>query len=702
MAAPLGILGSRVARRVLLLFVVGALVPVAVMAAASFRAMTTQLRQQSEERLRQVSKNARQAVMQQLILTEAGVRLAAEALKRGGSSATPALPASITGLAVTEDGGLPRPIMGDTFPVPLLLEGEKDHLRRGDMVMKINFSTAHPIMAVLELPPEGGRSRTLWAGVEGDSIWGAAERFASGGATRDFCVVAGREPLYCQSGRTLTTDAFLASGDSAVSGTVVVPSPEGELIIGHAELFLEAAFAAPPIRVLVTEAVSDLYGADLALFRYSFGVALALGLLMVVLLATIQVRRTMTPLDALTEGTVRLAEGDLSTRVSVSSGDEFETLAASFNGMAQRLGVQFQTMEAGRAIDRAVLSAMDRDGVVDALLGRFDAMVPCSSLAILILKRGTHHRASLFWRHPGEASRSEADVVLSPYDLDWIGESPDHRVVEELAQRPPFLVDAIDALGPSPLVVLPMTSQEQLLGAVVFETLGNRAPDAEVIRRGRQVADQAAVALDAVRMVGELEETNLGALRALARSIDAKSRWTAGHSERVTELSLRLGRALGLSAVDLDILHRGGLLHDVGKIGVPARLLDHSGVLTKEDWDLVREHPIIGGRILEPIRALAPALPIVRQHHERWDGKGYPFGLVGTQIHHLARVLTVVDTYDAMASARPYRVAMDTSAALAEIRRSRGTQFEPRIVDAFLEMMAEQASVLSAVGQTDA
>jgi putative nucleotidyltransferase with HDIG domain len=203
-------------------------------------------------------------------------------------------------------------------------------------------------------------------------------------------------------------------------------------------------------------------------------------------------------------------------------------------------------------------------------------------------------------------------------------------------------------------------------------------------------------------MVGELEETNWGALRALARAIDAKSEWTAGHSERVTELSLRLGRALGLSAVDLDILHRGGLLHDVGKIGVPARLLDHPGTLTKEDWDMVREHPIIGGRILEPIRALAPALPIVRQHHERWDGKGYPFGLVGTQIHHLARVLTVADTYDAMASARPYRGAMDTRAALAEIWRSRGTQFEPRIVDVFLEMMAEQALVLSAVGQADA
>jgi putative nucleotidyltransferase with HDIG domain len=537
--------------------------------------------------------------------------------------------------------------------------------------------------------------------VVGDSIWGAAERFASGGAIRDFCVVAGPDPLYCQSGQTLTADAFLASGDASPSGTVMARSPEGDLIIGHAELFLEAAFAAPPIRVLVTEAVSDLYGTDLALFRYSFGVALALGLLMVVLLATIQVRRTMTPLDALTEGTVRLAEGDLSTRVSVTSGDEFELLAASFNSMAQRLGVQFQTLEAGRAIDRAVLSAMDVHGVVDALLGRFKATVPCRSLAILVLKRGTPYRASLFWRARDEESRSEANVTLSPFDLDWLDEPPHHRVVEALAQRPPFLVDAFEALGPSPLVALAMKSQQQLLGAVVFEVLDDRAPDAEVIQRGRQVADQATVALDAVGMVEDLEEMYWGALRALARAIDAKSQWTAGHSERVTALALQLGRALGLSAADLDTLHRGGLLHDIGKIGVPARLLDTPGKLSKEDWDLVRQHPEIGGRILEPIRAFAPALPIVRQHHERWDGKGYPFGLAGVQIHPLARVLTVADTYDAMASSRPYRAALDTGAALAEIRRGRGTQFEPRIVDVFLEMMAQRDSVPAALGRTD-
>ena len=140
----------------------------------------------------------------------------------------------------------------------------------------------------------------------------------------------------------------------------------------------------------------------------------------------------------------------------------------------------------------------------------------------------------------------------------------------------------------------------------------------------------------------------------------------------------------------MDVLHRGGLLHDVGKIGGPAQILDSPDRLDAEGWAQVRDHPVIGGRILEPIRAFAPALPIVRQHHERWDGEGYPNGLSKDEIHPLARVLAVADTYDAMASPRPYRDALDPGVALAEIRDGAGTQFEPTLVTAFLAMMEEE------------
>jgi putative nucleotidyltransferase with HDIG domain len=242
---------------------------------------------------------------------------------------------------------------------------------------------------------------------------------------------------------------------------------------------------------------------------------------------------------------------------------------------------------------------------------------------------------------------------------------------------------------------------EQVLGALWYEpTDEGGAADVHAIERAREIADQATVALDDLRVTEELEEMSWGTLGALARAVDAKSTWTAGHSERVTELSMGIARELGLGTKDLQVLHRGGLLHDLGKIGVPARVLDLPGALSEEDRALIQQHPTIGGRILEPIRAFGSALPIVTQHHERWDGQGYPAGLRGEEIDPLARILAVADVYDAMASARPYRTAIDPVTVVSHIRRERGTHFEPRSVDAFLRLMAERGVVPTVAGSS--
>jgi putative nucleotidyltransferase with HDIG domain len=191
-----------------------------------------------------------------------------------------------------------------------------------------------------------------------------------------------------------------------------------------------------------------------------------------------------------------------------------------------------------------------------------------------------------------------------------------------------------------------------------------------------------------------LDELNWGTLKALARAIDANSEWTAGHSERVTELALSLGRILGLSRKDMDNLHRAALLHDIGKIGTPAVLIDKSEPLTEEEYRLVREHPVIGARILEPIEPYAEVLPIVRQHHEWFNGEGYPDGLAGEAITLGARILAVADVYDALSSQRPYRPAMTPEEALGVIRERSGTHFDPHIVEAFVRVAAEKERVV--------
>ena len=188
----------------------------------------------------------------------------------------------------------------------------------------------------------------------------------------------------------------------------------------------------------------------------------------------------------------------------------------------------------------------------------------------------------------------------------------------------------------------------------------------------------------------KLDRLNWGTLNALARAIDAKSHWTAGHSERVTRLALEIGQRLGLASEALDILHRAGLLHDIGKIATPAEILDKPDRLTEEERHIICQHPEKGERILEPIEDFAPIVPIAMQHHERYDGKGYPSGLAGTQITLGARILAVADVYDAVTSERPYRNGMSVEKATSIIKAGSGTQFDPKVVEVFLEIMKEK------------
>jgi putative nucleotidyltransferase with HDIG domain len=188
----------------------------------------------------------------------------------------------------------------------------------------------------------------------------------------------------------------------------------------------------------------------------------------------------------------------------------------------------------------------------------------------------------------------------------------------------------------------------------------------------------------------KLDALSWGTLNALARAIDANSKWTAGHSERVTRLALKMGRLLDMSQEELDGLHRAALLHDVGKIGMPPELLDKTDRLTEDEYQLVREHPIIGARILEPIDAYAEIIPIVRQHHEWFNGAGYPEGLAGESITLGARILAVADVYDALSSERPYRPSMEKGQALDLIKERSGTHFDPLIVKVFFKVIKSE------------
>ena len=184
--------------------------------------------------------------------------------------------------------------------------------------------------------------------------------------------------------------------------------------------------------------------------------------------------------------------------------------------------------------------------------------------------------------------------------------------------------------------------------------------------------------------IQKYQQLFLGTLRVLTAAIEAKDPYTRGHSTRVNEYSKAIGIELGLSDEQLEFLQYAALLHDVGKIGIDEKILCKPSKLNKMEWGTVKDHPLMGANIIEPIELFSEILPFVIHHHESFNGEGYPQGLKGSEIPYGARIIAVADAFDAMTSDRPYRKAYSASAALEEIQEKAGTQFDPQVVGAFL------------------
>ncbi|MFB3737906.1 MAG: HD-GYP domain-containing protein [Candidatus Velamenicoccus archaeovorus] len=233
-----------------------------------------------------------------------------------------------------------------------------------------------------------------------------------------------------------------------------------------------------------------------------------------------------------------------------------------------------------------------------------------------------------------------------------------------------------------------LTVQEQLV--VFARELG------ELYHLERQRSAQLERALE------DLRETYLATMKSLAQVIEAKDLTTRGHLDRTQAYGVALAERIDPALADGPELGYGFFLHDIGKVGIPEHILCKTGPLTTEEWDVMRTHPTIGAAIVAPIRFLGGAVDVIRHHHERFDGRGYPEGLHRGQIPLAARIFAVADSFDAMTSDRPYRKAFATDRALEEIRAGAGTQFDPEVVDVFVGMIEEGPSSLisgKAVGQ---
>ncbi|MCI0624075.1 MAG: diguanylate cyclase [Acidobacteria bacterium] len=239
--------------------------------------------------------------------------------------------------------------------------------------------------------------------------------------------------------------------------------------------------------------------------------------------------------------------------------------------------------------------------------------------------------------------------------------------------------------------------QVSTIGSDAMRTMALKAFSAmlnpEHFQTGPQVASDVAARLEALAGEPIFSPVVQQIVESLASAIDAKDRYTKNHSEEATIYAEALGRACELPEKQLELVKMAAKLHDLGKIGVPEQILRKAGPLNDEEWQIMREHPTLGAKILQPIESLAELVPIVQCHHERWNGSGYPAGLKGTQIPLEARLIAVIDSFHAIISERPYKKAMPVSYALDQLRNQAGTNFDPDLIETFCSIVDADGNI---------
>jgi PAS domain S-box-containing protein len=357
---------------------------------------------------------------------------------------------------------------------------------------------------------------------------------------------------------------------------------------------------------------------------------------------------------------------------------------------------QLERLGALRSIDLAITSGLDLGLTLSIILEHVRLQLEIDAAAILLLDQNTQFLEF--------AAGSGFKTNALQFTRIRLGEGyAGKALLERKVLTIPYLQNRKTDFLRSPIFsqesfvgyyAVPLIAKGQSLGVLeIFHRASIRA-DHEWLDFMNMIARQAAIAIDNAMLFKNLQLSNTEltlaydkTIEGWSRALDLRDKETEGHTRRVTETSIKLAIQMGIPRSELVHIHRGAMLHDIGKVAIPDGILLKPGPLTDEEWAIMRRHPLIAMELLSPISHLTPALAIPRSHHERWDGAGYPDGLAGENIPLAARIFAVVDVYDALTSDRPYRSAWSPTEAVDYIRGESGRHFDPRVISAFLEMV---------------
>lgn len=693
-------LRSRVARRIFVLFICCALLPIGALAILSFSQVEKKLNELGQRRLNHANKAVSMAILERLVVLGDGMKMVASKYRTDSSHilAPPAaefgehLKESFKGLAIITGKGEMIPLFGHIQNIPKLTPEQNQHIRSGGTLVsseRYPDLTLEIFMATALYSKNHGRGLLLGR-LDTAYLWvTSAENLLL--PMTELCILDQSNHVLFSSFPgpvSFPEQAMLQMSRSAL-GQFEWVHEKKEYTAVYRLISLQGSLLTPKWTVVMSESKSNAL-APAANFKKIFLLVFLLSLWVVLFLSIVQIRRSLIPLEKLQEGTLRIALQDFDSKVTIKSGDEFEELAASFNTMASQLGKQFNTLTTLNEIDRAILSASETEKIVEVVLTCMHDISPCDRVSVTLLDSSAKLTGRTYIGNGKSKERTIEAIVLEPEERQILSDHPECLFVELDGATPNYLAPMVRS-GIKTFWVLPIILKQRPSGFITLGwSLKSTVPSREDLGRGRQLADQMGVALSNARLIKELNDFNWGTLEALARAIDAKSHWTAGHSERVTKLALKIGRFLGLPPEEMDVLHRAGLLHDIGKLGIPMDILDKEGKLTKKEEQLMREHVRLGLRILEPIAAYDEVISVISHHHENFNGEGYPDGLAGKAISLGGRIFAVADSFDALTSNRPYRQALNREYAVETIKQECGSRYDPDIVQAFLEVMAQE------------
>jgi HD-GYP domain-containing protein (c-di-GMP phosphodiesterase class II)/HAMP domain-containing protein len=693
------LLRSRVARRMLAIFLLCAFLPICVLGGLSLWQVSRKMQSETYQRVRHASKNAGMSVLEALAIVNTELETIADSrpLRKKGEwpkrSSREALDqARLTGLTFYDEGGTPNLLFGNVCPRPILDDRMRRHLASGKaLILVTQEKIASRILMAVRTGSQGSGLSLLVGEVNQVYLWDAAVRALP--PAMDVSILLGS--MHVLFSPLQLSQQVLATEEGGFfrehSGQFQWAGETETYLSGYWVADLGVSYLGDDWIIMASQPQSEAFS-SLQRFTRLFLLTLLLMLMIVLLLSFVQIRKSLVPLARLKEGTQRVAHGDLESPVNVRSGDEFEELAQAFNSMSGNLRKQFNNLnEMGRVV-RTVLTALDRTRIVEAVLDDILSVVACGWAALVLLKRNAHGEADIYCidNTEPEAPRKFQYGCTTATDQLAVLEKTMENITEGRDGAFSSLTSSLAVRGARSFVILPIRSAQRVTGALILAYAATSAGSSEDFIRGRQLADHIASAVSNADLLNDLAQLNLGTLTALARAVDANSPWTAGHSERVTTLALQVGSAMGLSEKELDLLHQAGLLHDLGKIGVPGYILEKPGKLTDEEWAIIKEHPGKGALILEPIPAFMDVVPLVAQHHERFDGTGYPRGLEGANISLGARILAVADVFDALVSDRPYRAGWNLSEVVSFINSKADQDFDPVVVRAFLSLKLDE------------